>query len=38
MRWTERPKEEIFVGLIVMATLGIIAVGVLVALAMIFHL
>ena len=37
MEWTEKRKRKIFIRLLVTGTLGIIAVGVLVAVAVIFH-
>jgi hypothetical protein len=37
MRWTKRQKEKIVTRVLVTATFGIIAIGVLVAVALIFH-
>jgi hypothetical protein len=37
MRWIERQKEKIVTRLLITATLTIIAIGVLVAVATIFH-
>jgi hypothetical protein len=38
MRWTKRRKEKIVTRLLVVATLAIIVIGVLLALASIFHI